>query len=41
MPAAKDERTLHRQTLGQLRSCHRQPALIRSFFAATTTRYAA
>jgi len=24
MPAANDERTLHRQTLGQLRSCHRQ-----------------
>ena len=26
LPAAKDERTLHRQTLGPLRSCHRQPA---------------
>jgi len=41
MPAANDERTLHRQTLGQLRSCHRQPKLIRSFFSAATTRYAA
>ena len=27
--------------LGQLRSCHRQPELIRSFFTATVTRYAA
>ena len=41
LPAAKDERSLHRQTLGQLRSCHRQPELIRSFFTATVTRYAA
>ena len=41
LPAAKDERTLHRQTLGQLRSCHRQPGLIRSFFASSTTQYAA
>ena len=35
LPAARDERSLHRQTLGQLRSCHRQSELIRSFFAAT------
>ena len=41
LPAAKDERTLHRQTLGQLRSCHRQPELIRSFFTANVTSYAA
>ena len=41
LPAAKDERTLHRQTLGQLRSCHRQPALIRTFFTSSTTSYAA
>ena len=41
LPAARDERTLHRQTLGQLRSAHRQPELIRIFFTATTTRYAA
>ena len=41
LPAARDERTLHRQTLGQLRSVQRQPALIRSFFTATNTRYAA
>jgi transposase len=41
LPAARDERTLHRQTLGQLRSCHRQPELIRAFFTSTDTRYAA
>jgi transposase len=41
LPAAKDERSLHRQTLGQLRSCHRQPELIRSFFTAAVTRSAA
>ena len=41
LPAAKDERTLHRQTLGQLRSCHRQPALIKTYFTASTTSYAA
>lgn len=41
LPAAKDERSLHRQTLGQLRSCHRQPVLIRSFFTSPTTLYAA
>lgn len=41
LPAAKDERSLHRQTLGQLRSCHKQPDLIRGFFTSATTRYAA
>ena len=41
LPAAKDERTLHRQTLGQLRSCHRQPDLIKTFFTSSTTSYAA
>lgn len=41
LPAAKDERMLHRQTVGQWRSCHRQPELIRSFFTANVTRYAA
>lgn len=41
LPAAKDERTLHRQTLSHLRSCHQQPARIRSFFQSDTTRYAA
>lgn len=41
LPAAKDEKTLHRQTLSQLRSCHKQPASIRSFFQSETTRYAA
>lgn len=41
LPAARDERGLHRQTIGQLRSVHQQPQLICSFFTATTTRYAA
>jgi transposase len=40
-PAARVEQLLHRQTLGPLRSCHRPPELIRSFFTATLTRYAA
>ena len=41
LPAARDERGLHRQTIGQLRSVHQQPQLIRSFFTAATTRCAA
>ena len=41
LPAARDERSLHRQAMGQLRSCHRQPALIQSFFASSHTAYAA
>lgn len=41
VPAAKVERTLHRQTLGQLRSCHRQPGWIRAFFTSPTTSSAA
>lgn len=41
LPAARDERSLHRQTLGQLRSCHKQPGLIRGFFKSITTSYAA
>jgi transposase len=41
LPAAKDERNLHRQTLAQLRSCHRQPVLIQAFFTSSTTSYAA
>lgn len=41
LPAAKDERALHRQTLSQMRSCHHQPGLIRSFFTSTATSYAA
>ena len=41
LPAAKDERHLHRQALGQLRSCHRQPSLIQSFFTSNHTAYAA
>lgn len=41
LPAAKDERSLHRQALGQLRSCHKQPRLIQSFFESKHTSYAA
>ena len=41
LPAAKDEGSLHRQAIGQLRSCHRQPSLIESFFASSHTAYAA
>lgn len=41
LPAARDERSLHRQALGQLRSCHRQPSLIQSFFLSNYTAYAA
>ena len=41
LPAAQDERTLHRQTLAQLRSCHKQPTLVRGFFQSKTTAYAA
>lgn len=41
LPAARDQRNLHRQMLGQLRSCHKQPGLIRTFFTSSTTSYAA
>lgn len=41
LPAPKDERALHKQTIGQLRSCHKQPEIIRSFFTSDTTQYAA
>ena len=41
LPAPRDATQLHRQTLAQLHSCHKQPALIRSYFQSTTTFYAA
>jgi transposase len=41
LPAAKDERTLHKQIIGRLRSCQKQPGHVRSFFASTSTKYAA
>jgi len=41
LPAARDEQSLHRQALGQLRSCHKQPGLIQSFFESKLTAYAA
>jgi transposase len=41
LPAPKDERSLHKQTISQLRSCHKQPQIIRSFFTSQTTQYAA
>jgi transposase len=41
LPAAKDERSLQKQIIGQLRSCQKQPACIRSFFTSNSTQYAA
>ncbi len=41
LPAARDERPLHRQTLGQLRSCHERPGLSCGCFTAAATQYAA
>lgn len=41
LPAPRDAGELHQQTLAQLRSCHRQPALIQSYFKSPTTLYAA
>jgi transposase len=41
LPAPRDAAALHRQTLAQLRSCHRQPALVQSYFQSSTTVYAA
>jgi len=40
-PAARDEAALQRQVLGALRSTHKQPQRIRSFFDSVTTQYAA
>ena len=41
LPAAKDERGLQKQIIGQMRSCQMQPERIRSFFTSTSTQYAA
>ena len=41
LPAPRDAAALHRQTLAQLRSCHRQPSLVQSYFQSSTTLYAA
>lgn len=41
LPAPKDERSLQKQIIGSLRSCHKQPGHIRSFFASSSTKYAA
>ena len=40
-PSPRDERQLHRQTVAQLRSCHKQPALIQGCFQSDATRYTA
>lgn len=40
-PAPRDVEQLHRQTISQLRSCHGQPTLIKSYFQSPTTAYAA
>lgn len=41
LPAAKDERSLQKQIINTLRSCHKQPEHIRSFFTSRSTAYAA
>jgi len=41
LPAPPTEAHLHRQTIAQLRSCHRQPALIARCFNSPSTAYAA
>ena len=41
LPAPRDERQLHRQTVAQLRSCHNQPTIIQGCFQSADTRYAA
>lgn len=41
LPAPRDERELHRQTLAQLRSCHKQPSIIQGCFQSAHTSYAA
>ena len=40
-PAPRDAAQLRQQAIGQLRSCHRQPALIKSYFLSPSTSYAA
>ena len=41
LPAPRTEAQLHRQTIAQLRSCHKQPALITRCFSSLSTTYAA
>jgi transposase len=41
LPAPRDAKQLKAQTLAQLHSCHKQPAIIRGYFQSTTTSYAA
>ena len=41
LPAPRDARQLHRQTVAQLRSCHNQPTIIQRCFQSDDTRYAA
>ena len=41
LPAPRDARRLHEQTLAQLRSCHNQPDIIRGCFRSPATSYAA
>jgi transposase len=41
LPSARDEAHLHKQIIGRLISCQRQPKRIRSFFTSSTTQYAA
>ena len=41
LPAPRTEAQLHRQTIAQMRSCHRQPALIARCFNSRSTAYAA
>jgi len=41
LPAARSERELQKQIIGQMRSCQRQPDQVRAFFTSHSTRYAA
>ena len=41
LPAPRTEAQLHRQTIAQMRSCHRQPALLAHCFTSASTAYAA
>ena len=41
LPAPRDASDLHRQTVGELRSLHKRPKHIRSFFKSDSTKYAA
>lgn len=41
LPAPRTEAQLHRQAIAQLRSCHKQPALIARCFSSRSTAYAA